>query len=115
MSWNKNTYVCSEIDTVIRMLKELDEPYTLTYLGDVRAMGLNDDYGPEPKEFYSIRKLEYRDKIILERMERSCDCDMDDTLVSYTYNRGEEPAEWPLEIYTDEEDFIGPDDEGYLK
>jgi hypothetical protein len=105
MSWDKNTANVSSLNSVVQVLKNLDEHFTVTYMGEVRAMGVNDDFCDPPIDVYPIRKLEYRDKVILERMERTHDCDSDDMLVSLTFTKGEEPSEWPLEVYDDCEYF----------
>jgi hypothetical protein len=103
MSWDKNTFNTSKMAEVVKVLNELGEPYTCTHLGQVRAMGVNDSMNDI--DVYSIKKLEYRDKVILERMERTHDCDSDDILTSHTFKKGEEPSEWPLEVYEDCGDY----------
>lgn len=103
MSWNKNTIVASEIDSVIRTLDDCKASYDLTTLGEVTAMGLNDDYNGINR--YPVRRLEYQNTVILEQMQRTHDCDMDDCLVSCRFKKGEEPKDWKLEIFDDCEDF----------
>ena len=44
MSWNKNTFNTSKLGEVVRVLNEIGEHYTVTHLGQVRGMGLNDTY-----------------------------------------------------------------------
>ena len=94
MSWNKNTIKISEIDIIINLLQELNTPYKLTILGKVKGLGLNDT----GDVYYEIRKLEYKDIVILERMERSKDCDADDVIVSYVFEKDKEPENWKIEI-----------------
>jgi len=102
MSWDKNTINMSFIDSTIKVLKNLEIKYQLTKLGEVEGYGNNDIYCGEAIEedhkTYSIRKLEYGNKIIFEQMLRSEDCDMDDYLVSIEYESGKEPKTvWKLE------------------
>lgn len=113
MSWDKNTYYVSEIPTIIGVLEQMSEPYILTKLGQVKGMGMNDDF--DDKDYYDLYQLEYKDNIVLEQMQRTCDCDSDDILTSIHFNKGEQPDTWPLEIYTDTEGFIDIDDEGNEK
>ena len=108
MGWNKNTIVASAIDFTIDTLKNLGVPYTLTTLGEVNGDGLNDDYFGTGK--YPIRRLEYLDKIILEQMERTYDCDFDDHLKSSQFAKDQEPKSWPLELYLHDEGYC-PGDE----
>ena len=117
MSWDKNTWSCSQIDNTIKLLKEFNEPYKLTVLGKVKGLGLNDDFdtgfddnGYPKIKYYEIRKLEYKNTIILEQMHRTYDCDSDDTLLSIQFEKGKEPEKWPLEIYIDGENFVDIDE-----
>ena len=93
MSWDKNTYNLSEVNGIIRTLKGLNVSYKLTVLGKIRGRGLNDD----DNQYYSIRKLEYKNIIILEQMIRTTDCDTDDTIISYRFNKKEELKKWKIE------------------
>ena len=102
MSYDKNTIDISFLDVTKGTLDELDVEYTITYLGEAVGKGVNDI----PEMVYQLRKLEYRDKVVMERMERTYDCDSDDLRVSHIFEKGEEPKEWPLEIFKDEEDFV---------
>jgi len=102
VSYDKNTIDYSRIDATKEVLQELGEEFTVTYLGEVVGQGVND----VPEMSYFLRKLEYRDKIMLERMERTYDCDSDDVRASYVFKKGEEPKEWPLEIYLDEDEYV---------
>lgn len=97
MSWNKDTINVSEIDSTIRVLETLNEPYKLIILGEVMGLGLNDTLGHGQEE-YPIRKLEFRDKVVLERMDRTEDCDADDYLVSFMFDKNKVPKKWKLEI-----------------
>ena len=84
MSYNKNTVNYSHIDTIIEVLWELHISYTVVNLGKVVARGVNDDH--HGIATYTMRELTYKDIIVLERMNRSSDCDSDDVISSYKYN-----------------------------
>lgn len=94
MSWDKNTVRTSALDASLGVLKDLGADYDLTLLADVRGRGLNDG------EFqtYDIRRLEYKDVVILEHMVRTCDCDVDDVIESFRYTKGAEPENWMPEV-----------------
>lgn len=102
MSWNKNTVDNSFVDRTIELLDELEIPYKLTTLGEVHGLGLNDDYARNGKP-YEARRLEYGDFVILERMERSADCDSDDYFISEKFSKANEPENW--EILIEEKDY----------
>ena len=88
MSWNKNTINCSHLEAVIQPLKDCDIHYRVTVLGKVMGMGLNDDMDwSGDDKYYEIRKLEYKDEVVIEQMERHPDCDIDDIIVSYQMNK----------------------------
>lgn len=93
MSWNKNTIDYSNINAIIRVLKDMEEPYKVTVLGKVKGLGLND----EDDAYYELRRLEYKDKVILEKMIRISDCDMDDSIISVEYSKIDEPKKWKIE------------------
>ena len=103
MSWDKNTINCSHIDSIVRTLQQLDTLYSLTVEKEVRGMGLNDDIPSTAapflvERFYPLRRLEYNRFVILERMERTTDCDTDDLICSYLFDFADEPADWQYEI-----------------
>jgi len=85
----------SAVDGTISVLKNLGTPYKVTELGRVAGCGLNDDY--REGDDYPIRKLEYRDVVILEKMLRNPDCDIDDYIMSYEFVKGQEPEDWKIE------------------
>ena len=97
MSWNKNTVVMSSIDATVSTLNNVGVEYSLELLGEVAGNGLNDSYGMG-SGIYPIRKLTYGNKVLMEQMNRSDDCDADDYLVSIEFQKGEEPIVWPLEM-----------------
>ena len=96
MSWNKNTMNISELPATIKVLEEMNIPYTKTVIGTVVGLGLNDDYS-ESRE-YVLHKLEYKDVVILEQMVRTTDCDTDDWVQSARFKKGEEPKDWKIEV-----------------
>jgi hypothetical protein len=93
MSWNKNTISASKIDTTIELLKELGFKYNLTELGKVEGNGLNDIDNTN----YPIRKLEYNQVVILEKMIRSEDCDENDIIRSFKFKKKDVPKKWKIE------------------
>jgi len=90
MSWDKNTIDMSNLDSIKEMLDELEIPYKLENKQSVMGRGLNDD----SDKYYDLRRLEYRDKVILECMTQTTDCDSDDCLVSYKLDSKDEPKRW---------------------
>ena len=95
ISWNKNTINRSEINKTIELLKEFKVDYKLKILGKVRGDGLNDDINGTPE--HEIRRLEYNDFVILEQMIRSQDCDIDDVILSFKFEKSKAPKKWDLE------------------
>ena len=95
MSWDKNTISCSEIDKTIELLSELSIPYSLKILGKVTGYGLNDDYAKTDQ--HKIRQLEYKEKVILEQMIRNDDCDSDDVIYSFKFDKQDVPKKWKVE------------------
>lgn len=98
MSFDKNTINNSEIDAAIKVLEDIDIPYKLTEIGIIHGFGINDIDGAG----YPIRRLEYLNTVMLERIDRTTDCDADDTIHSYKFVRGEEPKDWEIERIYDE-------------
>ena len=95
MSYNKNTVNCSDIDTIIETLKELNVKYILKDIGKVTGYGLNDDYAKTDK--HKIRKLTYEDFVVLEKIKRTTDCDTDDLIVSKKFHKNKVPKKWEIE------------------
>lgn len=93
MSWNKQTINLSKIDFTIDLLDDLRIVYNLEVLGEVRGGGMNDSGN------YKIRKLSFQDTVMIEQMTRSEDCDSDDYLESFKFEKGKEPKRWKLEKY----------------
>ena len=103
MSWNKNTVDCSHIDSIVTTLQQLGVPYSLSVMKELVGWGLNDDIPSTAAPFsverlFPIRRLEYKRFVLLERMERTTDCDTDDLLCSYPFDFEDEPADWKYEI-----------------
>jgi hypothetical protein len=108
MGLDKNTIRTSEIDTDINILKELNHPYILTELGKIQGRGINDLYSEADEDEYPIRKLEYGNIIILEQIERHTDCDMDDIIRSFKFNKVNEPSEWQIETTIEDIEISEP-------
>lgn len=92
MSYNKNTLNLSLLNFVVNTLDNLNVSYNLIEIGKIKGMGLN-DYNEE----YPIRRLEYSDNVILECIERDCDCDVDDVILSVEFKLKDEPEDWEIE------------------
>lgn len=104
MSWNKNTTNLSKLDIIASTLDSAGIKYELKELGQVKAMGLNDEY--LEIENYKLRSLIYKgisgvQKIIAEQMQRTDDCDSDDFIISIGFN-GKLPDDFKIEINLDE-------------
>lgn len=118
MSWDKNTYNLSDIDSKVQILKELNVPFVVQFLADVKAMGMNDTY--EDRDTYPLRLLKYsapnldssvqnatnKDVCFVEQMHRTYDCDTDDTILSIPIDLNNVPEKFPLEIYLDAEGHV---------
>jgi len=100
MSYNKNTVNWSYLDDIVRIWKDSGKEVKVEILGYVEGRGLNDD-GTK----YPIRKAVNCDDgiVVIERMERTYDCDTDDVIRSYTFKFGEVPNDWEIEICYGEE------------
>ena len=100
MSWDKNTVNCSHIDSIVGTLQQLGVPYSLSVMREVRGSGAHDYEAEAPRErkVYPLRRLEYNKFVILERMERTTDCDTDDLIGSYPFDFADEPKDWEYEI-----------------
>ena len=94
MSWNKNTINLSFVDATVKVLRNLEIPYSLSPRWYARGYGVNDG---DDKE-YPLHRLQYNKIVILERMERTTDCDTDDVITSTQFNLEEEPKDWKYEI-----------------
>ncbi len=115
MSWDKNTYIISEIDTVIKLWKDLRLDYKLKTIAEVIAMGINDSF--EDRLTYPLRILLTSKKIFVEQMQRTYDCDSDDCVRSVALDMNDLPEKFPLEVYSDYQNFVDmkEDDEGNLQ
>lgn len=121
MSWDKNTVNYSTLDSTKEILEELEIKYKLIVLGKVMGRGLNDDsfmgtYDKEEDRYYELRRLEYKNKVILEQISQDADCDTDDIIRSHKFNILEEPKDWKYQIETDilgnHSDWIDEENDG---
>ena len=96
MSWDKNTIRASEIDTTMKVLTELKVEHTIETIGKVRGYGLNDDYAKT--DIHLIRKLTYKNFVVLEQMVRNTDCDLNDVIISEKFDKDKVPKKWDIEI-----------------
>ena len=97
MSWDKNTINQSNLNAVKDVLDDLKIKYTLVIKECVRGSGLNDDMCGEMR-VYELRRLSYRNFVILEQMNRTSDCDADDTITSQKFTKENEPKDWQYVI-----------------
>lgn len=105
MSWDKETINMSAVDGTISVLENLGTPYTLTILGKIKGREFNDDISKYDEEGnpnfetreYAMRQLEYKDVVLLEKIIRNSDCDIDDYIISYEFKKGYEPKDWEIE------------------
>ncbi|MDO8661006.1 MAG: hypothetical protein Q7K43_03895 [Candidatus Woesearchaeota archaeon] len=89
----------STLDATLRVLQKTNTPFDLEVVGEVAGRGLNDTDFPGT---YLLQRLQYGNTVIREQMERTCDCDCDDTLFSTEVSLidGEEPENLlPLEVF----------------
>ena len=98
MSWDKNTINMSNLDAVRCVLDDLNELYALSIISTFVGMGLNDSSSDSP---YELRRLRFRDKVILEYVEMDVDCDVDDCIYSEKFNLIDEPQDWVAVRKTD--------------
>lgn len=100
MSWDKNTISMSHLDAYQEVLEELGIPYKLTVKRRITGRGCNDsDNRP-----YALRRLEYRHFVILEHIEQTADCDMDDVISSTKFLKEDEPQNWQYVVQEVAED-----------
>ena len=101
MSWDKNTINLSTLDFAIEMLKDLNISYECKIIGKVRGMGLNDPDCPD--DYYNVRRLAYGNFVVIEKMIRTKDCDLDDMFISLKFRKDLEPIDWQIEKIVEED------------
>lgn len=102
MSWDKNTISVSGLDASKRVLDNLSIPYTLDSIGRFSGRGLNDGpYMDGSDKVYVLRRLRYKDKVILEYAELDADCDTNDVIHSQEFHISDEPLDWQVVRHTD--------------
>lgn len=110
MSYDKNTINMSSLDMVKEILGDLGYSYLLIVQVSVRGRGFNDsryhfenddhtrEYDLRRLQYYNLRRLQYGNWVILERIERTADCDADDTITSHKFRLEDEPKDWKYTI-----------------
>lgn len=98
MSWNKNTISISKLDAVLETLDNLGVPYELSTIGEFVGRGLNDGWDTA---MHYLRRLKYKDRVILEYAELDADCDVDDIIASAEFKIEDEPGDWQAVRHTD--------------
>ncbi len=91
----KNVINNSVVDDTIRALKMLKEPYVITILGNVFGTSYSPDLHNNVLTLYILRKLTYKDNVILEQILTD-DNEFNDILTSVEFKKGSEPLDWPL-------------------
>ena len=99
MSWDKNTVNFSEIEATKDVLDNLGETYQESIIATFRPCGLNDDYMGISSR--NLRRLQYKNKVILEYVEVDADCDVDDVILSQQFDLQDEPTDWQAIRKTD--------------
>jgi hypothetical protein len=94
MSWNKNTINLSRVDSFIEVLNILKEPYSIAVLKRVTGRGLNDGAIFGEERIYDLRRLGFKDKVMLEKITQTADCDSDDIISSELFDWNDEPIDW---------------------
>ena len=97
MSYDKNTVNMSAYKIVRQVLCNLNIPYSTHVFCHVAGKGLNDMVGAK----YPLRRLQYGNYVLLERMVRSKDCDVDDVISSFDFTVETEPKNWVGEVWWD--------------
>ena len=90
----KTTIILSDLDSRIEELTKNNIPYTVKILGKVAIY----EYGMPT--YYTLRRLAYRDKVILEQTERCNVCDSTGIITSTKFIDDYEPKKWHLDICT---------------
>jgi len=90
MSWDKQTINLSKLDAVRDTLEEVGVPFRESVIATFRGAGCNDpDY-----EMYDLKRLAYRDTVILEYVTMDSDCDANDYIQSIQFDLKDEPKHW---------------------
>ena len=100
MSWDKNTINGSDVIFAASLLEAVGTPYKLTKIADASANGMNDTI--DDRDSYPLYRLEFRDRVALDRIERTYDCDGDDVIKTYVFLLANEPKSWESEVYLDD-------------
>ena len=82
------------------LLKKVGIDYSLRVLGKVQNRGLGECGDCE------MRRLTYENLVVLESIFRSNDCDADDIISATTFDRADEPKDWKLEVYEEEDERL---------
>lgn len=98
MSWDKKTINLSNFDEVLKILKESGRKYAISLLGKVRGQGINDIILNDEWRTYVIKKLEYDDIVIFERIYQYNDITLNDYIVSFTFSYKNQPIEWEYHV-----------------
>lgn len=99
-SVKKRTINLSRLDYVANFLSRYNIKVDITLLHKEKGSGVNDII-PLKNEyrFYFLRRLEYKGYVILEKLVKYSDANVDDVIFSHEFEDNEVPAIWnPVEI-----------------
>lgn len=114
MSWTKKTIILSKLDNKQTELKNSNLPYVVSLLGKVQGQGLNDwEHIPlkaplveglaavatENLRTYWIRRLDWGDNVILERIIQTKDMSLNDYVISLQFKTHNLPQVWQHHIW----------------
>lgn len=109
MSWTKRTINLSKLDKKQVELKESNLPYVVSLLGKVKGQGINDwEHVPlkttvlegihavatENLKYYWLRRLDWEDNVILEKIIQSDDMALNDYVFSMQFKVKTLPKDW---------------------
>jgi hypothetical protein len=89
MSWDKKTVSFSRINSFIEILELLNHPYELKIVKAVKDNGNDYNYDEESNGLINLHTLTFNDKIVVDYIQRSDDCDTDDYIHSVIMNQSE--------------------------
>jgi hypothetical protein len=89
----KKTIDLSQVDNTMEILVKNKIPYKLYKMENIQGLGLNDMVPVlETRRRHIIRKLEYENKIMIERFVRFQHRDLDDFILSYSFFKKDLPT-----------------------
>ncbi len=90
----KQTINLSTIDKIVTQLKKDDIYYNLSRIIRIKGRGVNDFDMAEDHKVYTLRKLTYKNTVILEKMILIDNMQLDDFIISYKFASNNSPYQW---------------------